>query len=139
MLCRLSERLVRQSGVLLIIDYGPAHSGTGDTFQAVRSHAFADPWTEPGECDLTAHVDFEALAKAAREAGVQVHGPVEQGTWLRAIGIDLRAEALARTAPSRADEIRAARDRLVERDQMGALFKVMALVSPGWPVPAGLA
>ena len=135
----LSERLVRQGGVLLIIDYGSARGGSGDTFQAVRGHGFADPWSEPGECDLTAHVDFGALAQAAQAAGLEVHGPVEQGRWLRAIGIDLRAEVLARAAPGRAGEIATARDRLVEEDQMGSLFKVMALAAPGWPIPAGFA
>ena len=130
---------MRQGGVLLIIDYGHARSGSGDTFQAVRAHAFTDPWIDPGECDLTAHVDFEALAGVAQADGIQVHGPVEQGTWLRAIGIDLRAEALVRAAPDRAVEVKAARDRLVEQDQMGSLFKVMALAAPGWPVPAGFA
>jgi NADH dehydrogenase [ubiquinone] 1 alpha subcomplex assembly factor 7 len=135
----LSERLIRQGGALLIIDYGHARSGSGDTFQAVRSHGFADPWSDPGECDLTAHVDFEALATAPQAAGMQVHGPVEQGAWLPALGIDLRADALARAAPASADEIRTARNRLVEEDQMGSLFKVMALSAPGWPIPAGFA
>ena len=135
----VAERLIRQGGMLLIIDYGYARGASGDTFQAVRSHAFADPWIDPGECDLTAHVDFEALAHTAQETGMQVNGPVEQGTWLRAIGIDLRAETLARAAPDGAEEVKAARDRLVERDQMGSLFKVMALTAPGWPVPAGFA
>jgi SAM-dependent MidA family methyltransferase len=135
----LTERLVGQGGVLLIVDYGHGGGGTGDTLQAVRSHRFADPWIEPGECDLTAHVDFGALAQEARASGVQALGPVEQGDWLQALGIDLRADALASAAPDRAEAVRAARNRLVERDQMGSLFKVMALVAPGWAVPAGFA
>ena len=132
----LSTRIAAQGGVLLIVDYGHANSATGDTLQAVRSHRYADPWTEPGEADLTAHVDFEALARASP---LRRFGPVEQGAWLRAIGIDLRADALARAAPDRASDIAAARDRLVESDQMGLLFKVIALAASGWADPAGFA
>ena len=132
----LTERLVRQGGVLLIIDYGHTHASTGDTLQAVRSHRFSDPWIDPGESDLTAHVDFEALVRAN---SARAFGPVEQGAWLRAIGIDMRADALARKFADRAPEIAAARDRLVGDNQMGRLFKVMALVSPDWAEPAGFA
>ena len=133
----LAGRLERQGGVLLAIDYGHAESGAGDTLQAVRGHAFADPWSAPGERDLTAHVDFEALAAAALRNHVQCHGPVEQGTWLRAIGIDLRTDALSARFPDRADDIASARSRLVSPDQMGSLFKVMAVTAQGWEVPAG--
>jgi SAM-dependent MidA family methyltransferase len=107
--------------------------------QAVKSHAFADPWVEPGESDLTAHVDFEALARAGQASGLVRYGPVEQGAWLRAIGIDLRADALSRAFPERAVEIASARARLVDADQMGTLFKVMALVPQTWATPAGFA
>jgi SAM-dependent MidA family methyltransferase len=85
--------------------------------------------------DLTAHVDFAALAEAAE--GVSVVGPVGQGAWLEAMGLGLRAAALARAAPERAAEIAAARARLAAPAQMGRLFKAMALVAPGWPEPAG--
>jgi SAM-dependent MidA family methyltransferase len=135
----LAQRLVAQGGAALIVDYGPARSGTGDTLQAVAGHEYADPWIEPGERDLTAHVDFEALGAAARAQGVHVLGPVPQGIWLRAIGIDQRSAALAKAAPHRAGEFEAARERLVAPDRMGALFKVMAWVAPGWPAPEGLA
>jgi SAM-dependent MidA family methyltransferase len=134
----LAQRLAAQGGAALIVDYGPARSGSGETLQAVSGHAFADPWQEPGSRDLTAHVDFESLARAAAAEGVRVAGPRAQGEWLEAMGIGLRAEALARSAPERAEEIEAARERLVAREQMGALFKVLALVSPEWPEPAGL-
>ena len=77
------------------------------------------------------------LGEAARAEGVRVFGPVEQGAWLEAMGIDLRAAALAKAAPERAAEIVADRDRLTAPDQMGRLFKAMALVAPGWPEPAG--
>ena len=133
----LAARIAAQGGGALIIDYGHGRSGTGETLQAVRSHDHADPWSAPGECDLTAHVDFEALARAGRARGLTAFGPVDQGDWLRAAGIEARAAALARHAPARADEIEAAKRRLIAPDQMGRLFKVMALAAPGWPAPEG--
>jgi SAM-dependent MidA family methyltransferase len=135
----LAQRLARQGGVALIVDYGHARTAVGETLQAVRGHSYADPWAGPGESDLTVHVDFEALAAAAREESARVLGPVPQGDWLRALGIDARTEALAARAPERRDELARARDRLVGADEMGTLFKVMALVAPDWPDPAGFA
>lgn len=133
----LARRLVRQGGAALIADYGHARPGTGDTLQAVFRHGFADPFEAPGERDLSAHVDFSALAGAARAEGARVFGPVTQGGWLDAMGLPLRAAALARAAPERSEEIAQARDRLAAPERMGRLFKVMALVSPDWPEPAG--
>jgi len=133
----LARRIARQSGAALIVDYGPVGQGAGDTLQSLSNHQYADPFAAPGERDLTAHVDFEALGEAARAEGVRVFGPVEQGAWLKAMGIDLRAVSLAKAAPERAAEIMADRDRLAAADQMGRLFKVMALVAPDWPEPAG--
>ncbi len=133
----LSRRLAIQGGAMLAIDYGHDRAGGGDTLQAVSRHAFADPWRAPGSRDLTAHVDFAALAGAARAAGARVFGPVSQGCWLESMGIGVRAAALARAAPERADEIEAARERLVAPQQMGRLFKAIAVVAPSWPEPAG--
>ena len=133
----IAARLADQGGAALIIDYGYDRPGVGDTLQAVARHGYADPWAGPGEHDLTAHVDFPALAQAARSEDVRVLGPVTQGEWLGAMGIEMRAAALARSAPARADEIAAARARLTEPEQMGTLFKAMALVAPDWPGPAG--
>jgi SAM-dependent MidA family methyltransferase len=122
---------------MLAIDYGHDRAGGGDTLQAVSRHASADPWRAPGSRDLTAHVDFAALADAARAAGARVFGPVSQGFWLESMGIGVRAAALARAAPQRVAEIEAARERLVAPEQMGRLFKAMAIVAPSWPEPAG--
>ena len=133
----LARRLRDQGGALLIVDYGHGGGAAGDTVQAVSGHAYSDPWQQPGERDLTAHVDFGALREAAEREGVRVLGPVSQGRWLAAMGIDLRAAALARSAPERSGEIEAARERLVSPAGMGELFKVMALVASGWPDPAG--
>jgi SAM-dependent MidA family methyltransferase len=134
---RLADRLNRHGGAALIADYGHDRLGAGETLQAVRRHEYADPWMEPGESDLTAHVDFESLGRAAAEAGATVRGPVAQGEWLVSLGIDARAQALARSAPHRSDEIRTARDRLVSPEQMGRLFRVMGLSAPAWPSPEG--
>jgi SAM-dependent MidA family methyltransferase len=133
----LAQRLAAQGGAMLIVDYGGGRSGAGETLQAVSRHGFADPWQEPGSRDLTAHVDFEALARAAAAEGVRVAGPRGQGDWLRAMGIEQRAAALALAAPARREEIETALERLVAPEQMGVLFKALAFVSPGWPEPEG--
>ena len=131
----LGAHLAAHGGAALIIDYGHRHSAPGDTLQAVRGHAFADPLADPGEQDLTAHVDFEALAKAAHPASVTPL--VSQGTWLERLGIGARAMALAAKSPARTEAIAAARRRLCDAAQMGQLFKAIALRHPDWPAIAG--
>ncbi|SKB28643.1 SAM-dependent methyltransferase, MidA family [Sphingopyxis flava] len=132
-------RLARRGGAMLVIDYGYSGPAAGDTLQAVKNHRFANPFAQPGEVDLTAHVDFSALAFAALGGGALVAGPVSQGEWLRRLGIDARMKALAAAAPDRADELAGQRDRLVEPDAMGELFRAMAIHAPTWPVPEGFA
>jgi NADH dehydrogenase [ubiquinone] 1 alpha subcomplex assembly factor 7 len=134
----IAQRLARQGGAALFIDYGQLASRTGSTLQAVRAHRKVDPFASPGAADLTAHVDFAVLATIARAAGCAVH-TATQGDWLRAMGIEMRAAVLARAAPAAAEEITVAVKRLTHPDQMGELFKVMALTAPGWPAPAGFA
>jgi SAM-dependent MidA family methyltransferase len=131
----IAERLNQHGGAALIIDYGHSRSAIGDTLQAVRGHAFADVLANPGDQDVTSHVDFEAVATAS--AIIRTTPAVTQGEWLERLGIAARAAALANTHPGRADEIEAARARLCDREQMGELFKVIALHSDGWPAPAG--
>lgn len=124
----ISSRLQQSDGAALLIDYGHEKSGFGDTFQAVKAHHFADPLAEPGDADLTAHVDFEALAFAAGEARAKVFGPVTQAEFLEALGVRVRADVLKRRADAASrTNISSAVERLINRDQMGALFKVMAL------------
>jgi SAM-dependent MidA family methyltransferase len=135
----IARRLAEHGGVALIIDYGHERSAPGDTLQAVRRHRFAPVLSQPGEQDLTSHVDFEAIGRAARNAGAAVTGVVTQGRWLERLGIDARAKALAAAHPRRSEEIAAARDRLCDPAQMGELFKVIAIHSPDWPAPAGFA
>ena len=134
---RCAFRLARQGGAMLAIDYGYSGPAAGDTLQAVKAHRFADPFAAPGEVDLTAHVDFVALADVARGAGVTASPLAAQGDWLRRLGIDARLRTLAASAPGRADELKGQRDRLVDASAMGELFKVMAFTAPGWPAPAG--
>ena len=131
--------LVARGGVALFIDYGHARSAPGDTLQAVRGHGYAPILANPGEQDLTAHVDFEAVGAAARDAGTAVTSVLGQGEWLLRLGIEARAQSLSRANPERAGEVQSALERLTSRDQMGALFKVIALHSPKWPAPAGFA
>jgi SAM-dependent MidA family methyltransferase len=131
--------LAAMGGVALFIDYGHEHSAPGDTLQAVRGHAFAPVLHDPGEQDLTAHVDFEAVAGAAAESGATATAVVTQGNWLERLGIRARADALVKANPNQADEIHAALDRLIAPGEMGELFKVVAIHSAGWPAPAGLA
>lgn len=136
----ISARIARHGGAALIIDYGYAKSAAGDTLQALRNHSYADPFDAPGEADLTAHVDFEALAHAVRRGGAEPHGPVEQGAFLEALGIAARAERLSRnaTAPQKHD-IEAALARLTGAQEMGSLFKVLGITPPGADAPAGFA
>ena len=126
-------------GVALLIDYGHARTAAGDTLQAVRSHEYASVLANPGEQDLTSHVDFEALADTAAEAEALVTEVVTQGEWLIRLGIEARAQSLSRANPDRANEVQSALERLTSRDQMGELLKVMAIYSEAWPVPAGFA
>jgi SAM-dependent MidA family methyltransferase len=132
----LGDHLARHGGVGIIIDYGYAGGESGDTLQAVRGHAFADPLADPGEADLTAHVDFAALAAAAGAAIAS--RVVTQGSWLETLGIGPRASALAARNPAATAAIAAARRRLCDEEEMGRLFKVMALRHRDWPAVAGL-
>jgi SAM-dependent MidA family methyltransferase len=96
-------------------------------------------FADPGEQDLTSHVDFEAVERAARSGGAEVTPVVGQGQWLKRLGIEQRAASLARSNPERLDEVEAALQRLVAPDQMGELFKVLAIHAPDWKPPAGFA
>ncbi|MCK9541772.1 MAG: SAM-dependent methyltransferase [Novosphingobium sp.] len=136
-LYEVAGRLVEQGGAALFIDYGHDVPRDGSTLQAVRAHRMVDPFRFPGEADLTAHVDFATLANVAQSRGCRWLGTVTQGQWLRALGIETRAEALAAKAPEHAAAIASARDRLIGEGQMGALFKVMGLAGPDWPDGAG--
>ncbi len=132
-----SRRLLRSGGAVLVLDYGH-EGGAEDTLQAVRSHAPADPLADPGGADLTAHVDFAAIAAVARDCGAEVYGPIAQGTLLRRLGLPERTAILCRAAaPAAARQMQAAARRLMDPDAMGALFKALAVTPPGAPAPPG--
>ena len=131
----LGSRLHGNPGAALFLDYGPLASGPGDSLQALRNGRPADPLVDPGKADLTAHVDFAAFA---RQSGLPSHGPIPQGQFLTRLGLFARVNRLATTLPPRqAMGMTQAGRRLAEPDRMGALFKALALTSPGLPVPAG--
>ncbi len=134
-----AARIAAQGGAMLVIDYGHDRSGHGDTLQAVERHGYADVFDAVGDRDLTAHVDFAALAEAADSADIRVHGPVGQGAFLAALGIDARAESLAARQTDRRADIMAARDRLTAADAMGTLFRVIGVTASNWPQPEGFA
>ena len=114
----------------LIIDYGYSGPALGDTLQAVRGHGFAKVLDNVGDADLTAHVDFTALANAADKIGLKTVGPVTQRDFLMELGMAERAKALKQNAnSSQIDSIDAAFERLTGEEHMGTLFKVLALVS----------
>ncbi len=126
----------RNGGAGLIIDYGHALSFAGDTFQAVRKHKFVDVLHRPGESDLTSHVDFEELALAFKDGGVNVYGPRTQQAFLLAMGLQERLDMLKKKAPARARIMLGRQaDRLVSEKQMGHLFKAIAITDPSLGVP----
>jgi SAM-dependent MidA family methyltransferase len=143
LMARFAARIAAHGGALLVIDYGYDTPGRGATLQAVKRHRFADPLRNPGEADLTAHVDFCSLSRAAGAAGAEVHGPVPQGEWLARLGIHERAAKLRRYADGRQ---RAAIDSAVLRlaggnhgsgaTDMARLFKALAVSQPGLCPPA---
>ncbi|PLX38453.1 MAG: methyltransferase [Hyphomicrobiales bacterium] len=129
---QIAARIVAHGGLALIIDYGHAESAPGNTLQAVGEHEYADPLEKPGEVDLTAHVDFGALKRAAEAAGAAVHGPLVQGEFLLRLGLLERAGSLgAKQEEEVQNKLRAEVERLAGSEQMGTLFKVMAVSRPG--------
>ena len=136
LMARMASRLLVQGGIALTIDYGHAESAPGDTLQAVQNHQFADVLAKPGECDLTSHVDFAALAAAARSEGATVWPLQNQGPFLLSLGLLERAGALG---AGKSSEAQAAISRSVDRlagegkEQMGSLFKVLCISADAVP------
>ena len=131
---QVAARIVEQNGGLLAFDYGYLQTAFGETLQAIRAHQFVDPLAEPGLADLTTHVDFAALSRAAHAVHAEVHGPVTQGGFLVDIGIVERAEALqTRANADQKMQIDAALGRLTDMTEtgMGAMFKVLAVTQQG--------
>jgi NADH dehydrogenase [ubiquinone] 1 alpha subcomplex assembly factor 7 len=130
---KIATRIRDQDGAALIIDYGHLRSEAGDTFQAIARHSFTDPLKAPGQADVTAHVDFQALVQAAEDMGARVHGPVTQGEFLTRLGIETRAVTLmAKASHEVSEDISNALKRLVGggRGGMGEMFKVLGISDP---------
>jgi NADH dehydrogenase [ubiquinone] 1 alpha subcomplex assembly factor 7 len=128
----LGARFAHQPGAALFIDYGYCAAAPGSTLRALRRHHAVSALAAPGTADLSAHVDFAAFAEAARAAGAETHGPVGQGRFLAALGAGLRLAALsARATPAQRWALESGVSRLLDPGEMGDLFKVLAIVSPG--------
>ncbi len=136
----IAAAVAANGGAALFVDYGHTESAAGDTLQAVMNHLYHDVLSDPGDADLTSHVDFARISEVARKAGVAVHGPVTQGAFLLALGIAQRTQILAKNSTRRdAQDVWAAFKRLTEPMQMGSLFKVLALTPQNAPAPEGFA
>jgi NADH dehydrogenase [ubiquinone] 1 alpha subcomplex assembly factor 7 len=134
----LGSRLARKPGAALFIDYGSFPTAPGPTLRALQRHRPVSALAAPGTADLSAHVDFAAFGEAAQMAGAEIHGPIGQGRFLAALGAGLRLDALsARAEPAQRRALESGVRRLLDPGEMGDLFKVVALVSPGLGLPAG--
>ncbi|MCP4314616.1 MAG: class I SAM-dependent methyltransferase [Hyphomicrobiales bacterium] len=137
LMARMSARLLREGGIALAIDYGHVRSATGDTLQAVSRHEYVDVLANPGECDLTSHVDFEALGNAARSEGAHVWPVMTQGDFLLSLGLLERAGALGADKSSGTQhKIRQSVERLAGTgsSEMGNLFKVLCVAGSATPI-----
>ncbi|MBA4222898.1 MAG: methyltransferase [Methylobacterium sp.] len=136
----IARHVAAEGGAGLFIDYGPAGSGFGETLQALKRHVFVDVLAEPGDADLTVHVDFARMAQAGLSAGAAAHGPVTQRDFLLALGLQQRFEALSRRAtPAQAESLAGGVQRLIETGPtaMGELFKVLAVADRNLPLLPG--
>jgi len=134
----IARALAERGGRALLIDYGHLHDGFGETLQAVRRHAYWPVLASPGAADITAHVNFERLTRAAFNAGSCAHGPVPQGAFLERLGLPFRLERLsAGKPPEEVATLHRGALRLSSPSQMGELFKAFCISGPGLPAPAG--
>jgi SAM-dependent MidA family methyltransferase len=129
----LIRALAARKAVALFIDYGAATGEPAETVQAIRNNAYADPLATPGETDITAHVDFAALAKTALAAGAVPHGPIPQNRFLTALGLFQRSDALAQNNPAMSETLKLSTRRLTAPEAMGTLFKAFAITPQNFP------
>lgn len=139
LLDQMNARFDRHPGRALFIDYGPEDTEFGDSLQALKRHKKVGVFSDPGNTDLTARVDFGALGEFATGLNMPTHGPVTQATFLSRLGIEVRAVALARSSPETKEKLARQLDRLMSTDQMGQLFKAICFQSDGLPQPLGFA
>lgn len=134
----LATRFTKINGYALFIDYGPGDDSSGDSFQAVRDHKYADPLADPGQNDLTAHVSFDQLAKLAEQQNCDISPIASQGRFLERLGIESRALTLSRSADeARAQKIASDLKRLISSSEMGTLFKAFSFHTKNLERPAG--
>ena len=134
----LAQRVSAEGGGALIIDYGYLGEAHYDTLQAVKAHGYTDLLADPGEADITAHVDFASLLSVAKNSQCAAYGPIDQGVFLRRLGAELRLNMLLQhAAPDQAEALVSGLKRLVDPNQMGSLFKAIALAPAHMPPPAG--
>lgn len=134
----IAEHINKNGGAALFIDYGYDEPIIESTLQSVKNHKFHDLLKAPGSADITAHVDFLLLKQVAEECMATAYGPIEQGSFLHAVGINIRADMLKNKADEKhKKDIDSALERLTDSSQMGELFKCIALTHPQWPMPEG--
>ena len=127
----IANHFLNVSGIALFIDYGYIQDSKGDTLQAIRKHKFSNVLENPGNNDLTAHVNFSSIKKLALKNGNSFFGPIEQGEWLTRLGIHLRIHKLIQSnihIPSY--NFMNDLNRLINPRYMGKLFKVISFSSP---------
>lgn len=134
---QIAQRFETAPGRALFIDYGPEETEFGDTLQALKRHEKVGVFSDPGNTDLTARVDFAALAHIAQSLGLESTKAAPQSTFLSKLGLEIRAVTLARSKPDAKPKLARQMDRLMSADQMGTLFKAMCFQSKGLPAPLG--
>lgn len=141
---QLITRNNAQAGAALIVDYGPDDSVPENSLRGIKDHKITNPFREPGQVDLSADVDFQAIVESAHSdpnISIDVFGPVEQGDWLHQLGIQYRADQLYNQAKTDSEReiIKSGYHRLVEKDgsSMGHIYKFLALLPKGGPIPVG--
>ena len=137
LLDQIQHRFAKHPGRALFIDYGPELTEFGDTLQALKRHEKVGVFSDPGNTDLTARVDFAALSEAARAVDLQASVPVTQQEFLSRLGIEVRAVTLARAKPEYKEKLARQMQRLTGETEMGTLFKAICIQSPGQSVPFG--
>lgn len=134
----IAQAIVANGGRALVIDYGHYGEGFGDTLQAVRRHRYWPVLASPGKADVTAHVNFERLARVAIDHQASVWGPAPQGAFLSRLGLDARlARLCAGKTPEEAEALRRGAHRIAAPEEMGEVFKAMCIAAPGLPPPQG--
>ena len=134
----IKARFEKDKGRALFIDYGPEATEFGDTLQALKHHEKVGVFSDPGNTDLTARVDFGALVGLGNAVDLSVTSPVPQREFLSKLGLEMRAVALSRAKPESKDKIARQLHRLTAHDEMGELFKAICFQSDGLDLPLGL-